>query len=104
MKRNKFYEKVSEDTYKIDVELLHKYATEYDIYDDEEELYDEIVEALDVAESCGEYWSDLDPRYPNNTFNWGFKLDGYLFVLDYTGVAGRYWNEGDGLQTLCRPW
>jgi len=104
MKRNKFYEKVSEDTYNIDVPLLHKYATEYDIGEDDEGLYDEIVEALDVAENCGEYWSDLNPRYPNNPFNWGFKLNGYLFVLDYTGVADKYWNKIGEPWTICRPW
>lgn len=104
MKKNRFYEQVSEDTYNIDVELLYKYATEYDYGEDEEGLADEIEEALDVAESCGTYWSDYNPRYSNNPFNYGFELNGYLFIYDYTGVAGKYWNEGDGLQTLCRPW
>ena len=104
MKRNKFYEKVSEDTYNIDVPLLHKYATEYDIGEDEEGLYDEIVEALNIAEECGEYWDDSDPKFPNNTYNWGFTLDGYLFVRGYTGVADRYWNKIGEPWTLCRPW
>jgi hypothetical protein len=41
---------------------------------------------------------------PNNTYNWGFKLDGYLFIRGYSGEAGCYWNQGNGLYTLCRPW
>jgi hypothetical protein len=104
MKKSKFYEQVSEDTYNINVPLLYKYATEYDCVEDEEGLADEIGEALDVAQDCGEYWSDLDPKYPNNLFNWGFKLDGYLFVRDYTGIAGKYWNENQDTWTYCRPW
>ena len=38
MKKNRFYEKVSEDTYNINVELLHIYATEYDCVEDAEGL------------------------------------------------------------------
>jgi hypothetical protein len=105
---NKFYKKVSEDatstTYNIDLPLLYEYATSYDFIDDVEGLRNEIEEALDVAQGCGEYWDDLDPKYPNNTYNWGFKLDGYLFIRGYSGEAGMYWNQGNGLYTLCRPW
>lgn len=101
--KNRFYEKVSEDTYNIDVALLHKYATEYDVQEDVEHLEDELRDALAVARDFGDYWDDLDPRYPNNPYNWGFTLDDFLFVLDYTGVAGKYWND-DETWTICRPW
>lgn len=103
-KSNKFYTQVSEDTYDIDVVLLYRYATEYDCNKDVEGLADEIQEALDVAESCGEYWDDLDPRFPNNTYNYGFILDGCLFVRGYSGIADKYWNEIDGPWVYCRPW
>jgi hypothetical protein len=103
MKKNKFYTQVSEDTYNIDVALLHKYATEYDCNEDTEGLADEIQEALDVAEDCGRYWSDEDPLFPNNNYNYGFVLDDYLFIRYYTGVADKYWNKEGGPWTYCHP-
>lgn len=58
---------------------------------------------VEFMEQYGEYWSDYDEKYPNNTFHEGYELDGNVYITWYSGDAGRYWNEDDRY-TICRPW
>ena len=46
-----------------------------------------------------EEWSEYDDNFPNNTYRYGYILEGHTFVTGYTGVAGCYWYEETGM--LC---
>lgn len=52
-----------------------------------------------ILEEYGEEWSEYDDRFPNNTYRYGYILEGHIFVTGYTGVAGCYWYEETGM--LC---
>lgn len=57
-------------------------------------------------DQCGESWDDAgDPWYPIGPFHVGYVLGGQIYITDYTGDAGNYWNdEDDDRYTICRPW
>lgn len=52
-----------------------------------------------ILEEYGEKWSEYDENFPNNTYRYGYILEGHIFVTGYTGVAGCYWYEETGM--LC---
>lgn len=52
-----------------------------------------------ILEEYGEEWSEYDENFPNNTYRYGYVLEGHTFVTGYTGVAGCYWYEETGM--LC---
>ena len=52
-----------------------------------------------ILEEYGDEWSEYDDRFPNNTYRYGYILEGHIFVTGYTGVAGCYWYEDTGM--LC---
>lgn len=52
-----------------------------------------------ILEEYGEEWSEYDARFPNNTYLYGYILEGHTFITGYTGVAGCYWYEETGM--LC---
>lgn len=52
-----------------------------------------------ILEEYGEEWSEYDENFPNNTYRYGYILEGHIFVTGYTGVAGCYWYEETGM--LC---
>ena len=52
-----------------------------------------------ILKEYGEEWSEYDDNFPNNTYRYGYILEGHIFVTGYTGVAGCYWYENTGM--LC---
>lgn len=52
-----------------------------------------------VLKEYGEEWSEYDENYPNNTYRYGYVLEGHTFITSYTGIADRYWIEETGM--LC---
>ena len=52
-----------------------------------------------ILKEYGEEWSEYDDNFPNNTYRYGYILEGHTFVTGYTGVAGCYWYEETGM--LC---
>ncbi len=48
----------------------------------------------DFFRANGKLWDDGDSDYPNKPCHVGYILDDILLVTGYTGVIGRYWNEG----------
>lgn len=36
-------------------------------------------------------YDDSNELYPNNLYHYGFKTKRFIFIMGYTGVAGRYW-------------
>mgnify|MGYP003517384926 FL=1 len=61
---------------------------------------------VEFMERYGEAWDDAsDPWYPSGPFHEGYTLGGHIYITDYTGDAGNYWNdEDDERYTICRPW
>lgn len=100
---NRFY-KVVDGVPKFDVELLYKYATKYNIFEDEENIRFELFNAINVAKQFAERWTDASPKYPGSPHNVGFILDGRRFVTEYTGIGGYYWQTDQYNRPLCRPW
>lgn len=52
-----------------------------------------------ILKEYGEEWSEYDDNFPNNTYRYGYILEGHTFVTGYTGVSGCYWYEETGM--LC---
>ena len=52
-----------------------------------------------ILEEYGEEWSEYDENFPNNTYRYGYVLEGHIFITSYTGIADRYWIEETGM--LC---
>lgn len=52
-----------------------------------------------VLKEYGEEWSEYDENFPNNTYRYGYVLEGHIFITSYTGIADRYWIEETGM--LC---
>lgn len=48
-----------------------------------------------------EDWDDYDENYPNNPFHEGYKYNGNIYITNYTGDAGRYWN-GSLYERICK--
>lgn len=46
-----------------------------------------------VLERDGLEYSEYDEEYPNNTYLYGYELDGIIFKMYYTGIAGNYWGN-----------
>lgn len=60
---------------------------------------------VEFMEQYGEAWDDAsDPWYPSGPFHEGYVIDGQIYITDYTGDAGNYWNDEDDRYTICRPW
>lgn len=60
---------------------------------------------FEFMEQYGEYWDDAsDPWYPSGPFHEGYMLGEKVYITDYTGDAGNYWNDEDDRYTICRPW
>lgn len=52
-----------------------------------------------ILKEYGEEWSEYDENFPNNTYRYGYVLEGHIFITSYTGIADRYWIEETGM--LC---
>lgn len=52
-----------------------------------------------ILKEYGEEWSEYDDNFPNNTYRYGYVLEGHTFITSYTGIADRYWIEETGM--LC---
>lgn len=60
---------------------------------------------VEFMEQYGEPWDDAsDPWYPSGPFHEGYTLDEKVYITDYTGDAGNYWNDEGDRYTICRPW
>lgn len=46
-----------------------------------------------ILDEYGEEWSGKNPDFPNNPYYTGYKYKGYIFVTNYTGLAGRHWGD-----------
>lgn len=72
--------------------FLYNYCTynDWDLGNPSHELAHDMIEY--IGREFGKEWDDLDPQFPNNTFNWGYECFGREVVLGYSGVCGRYWS------------
>ncbi|MCR0531849.1 hypothetical protein MKC55_21100 [[Clostridium] innocuum] len=69
-------------------DVIDKYNLSYQEYDDLE------GKCVDWLKINAEPWSDYDEDFPNNLCHYGYELsDGTVLITDYTGIAGKYWNE-----------
>ncbi len=74
-----------------------------DISDLENEDWIDVKDVLmSILSTYGEYWSEYDEEFPNNTYRFGYVLENHLFIAGYTGLAGRYWTEETGC--LCEDY
>lgn len=79
-----------------DVRILAYTEFEWD-----DPMYDRAWEVFhNIMALIGEYWDDCNEDYLNSAYHTGYEVDGEVFITNYTGVAGRYWNNGD-LVTVC---
>ena len=49
-----------------------------------------------IYDSCEE-WSDYDDEYPDNTYDWGYIVNGQRLTFGHHGRAGEYWNRDGNL-------
>ena len=87
----------------LETKEFYELATTYNSHEDPEGIADDLRDALDALYGCSEKWDDRDPQYPENLYHWGFKRDGYIFVMGYTGIAGDYWCDEYNGYPLCQP-
>lgn len=96
-----FLEKMKENPEgKKHTELIYNYACCPGFFDLSEDVQEIIRKEVYRLEDSADYFvSEKDKDFWNNTFKSGFIKDGYMFINDYSGIAGNYWQEDNG--PLC---
>ena len=88
-------ERFLEESHSVD-ECLYVLTTDYnDLWD---EFGDHYRDAIDMARSIvdpaiEDSWDDYNPNFPNNNVSDGYIVNGQRYRLNYSGVAGHYWNS-----------
>lgn len=63
-----------------------------------------IVSFVEFMEQYGHDWTSRDGNYPYDSYHVGYEFNGDIYITDYIGDEGCYWNKESDKYTICRPW